>query len=146
NEAVAREVARTRVHLDLLALAHLADVTHHGLYVDFGTPARMHHTMGRWHSGFLSDITAGERDFTRIGEDARAFVHLDAAEALTLRLRGRAGGSRAVVVYFNGERAGQVDFRGDGVEEHDVSVARSLVRAGENAIMLRASGTRTVSG
>src|SRR5689334_17580131 len=50
-ERVPDLLANTRVHLDLLALAHLADVEHHGLYVDFGTPARMHYTMGRWHNG-----------------------------------------------------------------------------------------------
>lgn len=146
SAAFERELARTRVHLDLLALAHLADVSHHGLYVDFGTPARMHHTMGRWRNGFLSDVTAGERDFTRVGTDARAFVHLDEAQPLTLRLRGRAIGARSVVVYFNGQRAGQVDFAGEGVEEHDVSIDRAKVVAGENTVMLRASGTRAVSG
>src|SRR5688572_6434417 len=66
-------LAGTRVHLDLLALAHLADVEHHGPYLDFGTPARMHHTMGRWRNGFLSDAAAGERDFTRMGNEARAW-------------------------------------------------------------------------
>ena len=149
DEATARvraQLAKTRVHLDLLALAHLADVDHHGLYVDFGTPARMHYTMGRWHNGFLSDVTAGERDFTRMGTDARAWFHLDERGPLTLRLRGRPIGSDAVVVYVNGQRAGQIDFEGSGVQEHDVAVARELVRAGENALMLRAAETRTVQG
>ncbi|HEY8428443.1 MAG TPA: sulfatase [Sandaracinaceae bacterium] len=125
---------------------HLADVSHHGPYVDFGTPARLHYTMGRWHNGFLSDVSAGDRDFTRTGTEARAFVHVDEAAALTLRLRGRAVASRSVAVYVNGRRAGQVDFGGDGVEEHDVAVAPELVVRGENEIMLRASQTRAVEG
>ncbi len=134
------------MHLDRLALAHLADVDHHGLYLDLGTPARNHYTMGRWHSGFLSDVTTGERDFTRIGNDARVFVHFDEARAQTLRLRGRALGARSIVVYANGQLAGQIDFRGDGVEEHDVAVAASLVTAGENVFMLRSTGTREIEG
>ncbi|MEC7519893.1 MAG: sulfatase [Myxococcota bacterium] len=140
------ELAKTRVHLDLMATAHLADVEHHGLYMDFGTPQRMHWTMGRWHGGFLRDVTAGDRDFTRMGTDARAWFHLDAAGARTLRFRGRPIGTEAVVVYVNGQRAGQIDFEGQGVQEHDVPVAASLTRAGENALMFRASGTQSVQG
>ncbi|HJL20468.1 MAG TPA: sulfatase-like hydrolase/transferase [Sandaracinaceae bacterium LLY-WYZ-13_1] len=143
---VRARLAETRVHLDLQALAHLADVDHHGLYLDFGTPARHHFTMGRWHNGFLSDVQAGERDFTRMGTDARAWFHLDEAGPLTLRFRGRPIGSDAFVVYVNGQRAGQVDFEGNGVQEHDVAVEASLVEAGENALMLRASETRAVQG
>ncbi|MCB9597568.1 MAG: sulfatase [Sandaracinaceae bacterium] len=141
-----RELAGTRVHLDLLALAHLADVDHHGLYMDFGTPARMHWTMGRWHSGFLRDVTAGERDFTRIGTDARAWFHLDAPRAMTMRVRGRPLGSNAVVVYLNGQRAGQIDFAAGGVQEVDVPIAASAVHAGENTLMFRAATTQTVQG
>lgn len=135
-----------RVHLDLQALAHLADVSHHGLFVDFGTPSRMHFTMGRWHNGFLSDVTAGERTFTRINSDARLFVHFDAREARTLRLRGRAVGTRTLVVYVNGQTAGQITFAGNGVEQHDVPIAQNLVQAGENTIMLRSTGTQQVGG
>ncbi|GAB5541173.1 MAG: hypothetical protein SangKO_009330 [Sandaracinaceae bacterium] len=145
-EQVRRELAKTRVHLDLLALAHLADVEHHGLYMDFGTPQRMHWTMGRWHNGFLRDVTAGERDFTRMGTDARAWFHLDEAGARTLRFRGRPLGTSAVVVYVNGQRAGQIDFEGQGVQEHDVAVAASLLQPGENALMFRSSGTQSVQG
>ncbi|MFK7987860.1 MAG: sulfatase [Sandaracinaceae bacterium] len=140
---VRAELSRTRVHLDLLAQAHLADVRHEGLYMDFGTPSRMHYTMGRWHGGFLRDVTAGERDFTRMGTDARAWFHQDEGGTRTLRFRGRGIGSDAVVVYVNGERAGQVDFEGNGVQEHDVSIT---VRPGENRLMLRAAETRSVEG
>ena len=145
-QRVRAQLSKMRVHLDLLALAHLADVDHHGLYMDFGTPARMHYTMGRWHSGFLRDVTAGERDFTRIGTDARAFFDVDRAGPITLRVRGRAIASQALVVYVNGQRAGQIDFDGGAVQEHDVAVPGSLVNAGENALMIRAAQTRAVEG
>ena len=140
-----REALRDRrVHLDLVALAHLADVDHHGLYVDLGTPARLHHTMGRWHGGWLRDVRAGERDFTRIGPDARLFVTLERAGSGTIRVRGRAVGARAIEVYANGQRAGQVAFAGEGVEDHDVQVTNLV--AGENVIMLRSGPTREVDG
>ncbi|MEZ4337649.1 MAG: sulfatase [Sandaracinaceae bacterium] len=140
------ELEGMRVHLDLLAQAHLADVDHHGLYMDFGTPQRMHWTMGRWHSGFLSDREAGERDFTRIGTDARAWFHIDQPRATTMRVRGRPMGSNAVVVYLNGQRAGQIDFSGNGVQDVDVPIEASSLRAGENTLMLRAASTQTVQG
>jgi hypothetical protein len=143
---IARALASSRVHLDLLALAHMADVSHHGPYIDFGTPARLHSTMGRWHNGFLSDVKAGERDFTRMGEEARAYVQIDDAGPLTLRLRGRAIGSRSIVVYVNGERAGQVNFAGDGVEQHDLRIDAARLVRGENTVLLRASGTREIGG
>lgn len=146
SNQVAEQLARTRVHLDLAALTHLADVHHHGLYIDFGTAARMHYTMGRWRNGLLSDVAADGRDFTRMGTDARAWFQRDEAGPLTLRLRGRPIGSRSIVVYLNGQRAGQIDFSGQGVQEHDVTIDPALVRAGENALMLRASETRTVQG
>ena len=146
NREVREALSDSRVHLDLLATAHLADVDHHGPYLDFGTPARMHYTMGRWHNGFLSDVSAGDRDFTRMGTDARAWVHLDEARPITLRFRGRPIGSDAVVVYLNGQRAGQIDFEGQGVQEHDVAIEESLVRAGENTFMFRAAETRSVQG
>jgi len=146
SAAARRELEGARVHLDLLALAHLADVNHHGLYMDFGSPARMHYTMGRWHGGFLRDVTAGQRDFTRIGTDARAWFNVDEASALTLRFRGRPIGSNAIVVYLNGQRAGQIDFEAGSAQNVDVPIAANLVRAGENALMLRSSGTRTVQG
>ncbi len=146
NAAVREALSHTRVHLDLLALAHLADVDHHGLYMDFGTPARAHYTMGRWHNGFMTDVKAGERDFTRMGTDARAFFQLDEVAPKTLRLRGRPIGSHAIVVYLNGQRAGQVDFEGDGVQEHDIPIDPARLVAGENALMLRASETRSIGG
>ncbi len=144
--AARRALDDSRVHLDLLALAHLADVTHHGLYIDFGTAARMHYTMGRWHSGFLRDVTAGQRDFTRLGTNARAWFNVDEAGPLTLRFRGRPLGSNTVVVYLNGQRAGQIGFTAGGVQSVDVAVEASLVRAGENSLMLRSAETRSVQG
>lgn len=146
SQQARQALAKMRVHLDLLALSHLADVDHHGLYIDLGTAARMHHTMGRWHSGFLSDVTADERDFTRIGTNARAWFHVDEAGPLTLRFRGRPQGSDVVVVYLNGQPAGQIDFEGTSVQNVDVAVEERLVRAGENALMLRSARTRAVQG
>ncbi|MGE0785553.1 MAG: sulfatase [Sandaracinaceae bacterium] len=140
------QLGEMRMHFDLLATAHLADIDHHGLYIDFGTPARMHYTMGRWHSGFLRDVAAGERDFTRIGTDARAWFHVDEAGPLTMRFRGRPLASRAVVVYLNGQRVGQIDFTRDGVQDVDVRVPASRVSAGENALMLRAAETQPIQG
>jgi choline-sulfatase len=135
----------TRVHLDLWSLAHLADFEERGgLYLDFGSPARAHASMGRWRSGWLSDGQTEDRDFTRMSGDGRVFFHVDEAGPMTLRLRGRRLGTRAIVVYLNGRRAGQIDLDEDGVHDHDLALPPERVRAGENALMFRASGTQTV--
>src|SRR5687768_11722878 len=51
--------AGLEVHLDLLDSAQLADVRHHGLYLDLGTPAGLKYIGGRWQTGWGSDRNEG---------------------------------------------------------------------------------------
>lgn len=134
-----------RTHLDLLALAHLADIDHQGPFVDFGTPARMKYTMGKWRTGWGSDGSAGERTFTRLGDGGSMWFHLDRAEPLTIRLRLRKVGTPNLVVYLNGQTLRTVELS-DGTQTQDVPVPAERVRAGENELMLRATGTTAVGG
>ena len=143
--AYAAAVRNGRTHLDLLALAHLADVDRGGVMIDFGTPARMKYTMGRWRTGWGTDGTAGERTFTRLGDGGSLWFHADRSEPLTLRLRLRKVGTPNLVLYMNGETLRTIEL-GDGVQAHTVPVPREHVRAGENELMIRATGTETVSG
>jgi len=136
-------VADTRTHLDLLATAHLADIDRGGAFIDFGTPARMKHTMGRWSNEWGSDASADGRTFTRLAETGKLWFHLDEASLLTLRLVLRKVGAPSVVLYLNDETLRTVDLE-DGVRTYDVPVPREHVRAGENELMLRATGTQQV--
>src|SRR5262245_6518537 len=55
GEAARAALDGMRTHLDLLALAHLADVDRGGPWIDFGTPARMKHTNGQWRNQWRRD-------------------------------------------------------------------------------------------
>jgi arylsulfatase A-like enzyme len=141
--AFAEAVRRGRTHLDLLALAHLADIDRRGLFVDFGTPARMKYTMGRWRNGWGTDGTAGNRTFTRLSDGGSLWFPVDRVEALTARLRLRKVGSTSLVLYLNGQTLRTVEL-GEGVQTVDVPVPAEHVRAGENELMIRATGTSAV--
>ena len=45
--------APANVHLDLLALSHLADVDRAGLFIDFGTQSRFKYTSGNWNQNYI---------------------------------------------------------------------------------------------
>lgn len=138
-------VRNGRTHVDLMALAHLADVDRGGIRIDFGTPARMKYTMGRWRNEWGTDGSQGERTFTRLGQTGKVWFHLDRATPLTLRLRLRKVGTPNLVVYLNGQTLRTVEL-GDGVQTHDVPVPVEHVRAGENELMIRATATAAVGG
>ncbi|MGF1468911.1 MAG: sulfatase [Sandaracinaceae bacterium] len=137
-DPVREALASSRTHLDLMAHAHLADGDRGGLYIDFGTPARHHATMGRWHSGWGRDVASDGRDFTRMGPDARVFLTLDAAGPLTLRFRLRPVQARRLVVYVNGRTAGEVTLAAGAPTDVDVPVEAELTHAGENVVRVRA--------
>src|SRR5690606_37871750 len=77
--------ASLRMQQDLLEMAHLADVEHHGLYIDFGTPARMKYTIGHWRTGWGSDGADGDETFTNASEMGRIYFPVREPGPLTLR-------------------------------------------------------------
>ena len=58
-------------HFDLLEVAHLADVNHHGLFIDFGTAAQAKYTVGDWESGWGSRGTDGDTTYANVGRRGR---------------------------------------------------------------------------
>ena len=58
------QAASLAMQQDLLEISHLADVDHHGLFLDFGTPARHKYTVGSWGSGWGADGTDGDVTYT----------------------------------------------------------------------------------
>lgn len=137
-----------RSHLDLIELAHLADVDHHGLYIDMGTAPRQKYTLGNWRTGWLSDGADGDETFTYAGRMGRLYVDLATAGPITLRLRMRAYGSRRLQVFVNGDSLPEgIELPpGEGWNETDVAIPANLVHAGENMIQLSFGGTVAVAG
>lgn len=145
SRAHAEEVGRSIQHLDLLALVHLAEIDHHGLYVDFGSPARMKYTNGQWRNGWGADVERDGATYTRMGDAGRIHFDLGSAAAHTLRLRIRKVASPNVVAYLNGETLRTIDLS-DGVQEYDVELPAEHLVVGENQVRLRATETRAIDG
>lgn len=135
-------------HLDLIELAHLADVDHHGLYIDMGTAPRHKYTIGNWRTGWLSDGADGDETFTYAGRMGRLYVDLAEAGPVVVRLRMRAYGTRRLQVYVNGSSLPEgIELpEGEGWNETDVPIPASFVHAGENMIQLSFGGTTAVAG
>jgi len=140
--------AGMRSHLDLIELAHLADVDHHGLYIDMGTAPRHKYTIGNWRTGWLTDGSDGDETFTYAGRMGRLYVDLAEAGPVVVRLRMRAYGTRRLQVYVNGTTLpdGIELPAGEGWNETDVPIAASFLHAGENMIQLSFGGTIAVAG
>lgn len=133
--------ANHQTHLDLLQLAHLADVDHHGLYIDFGTPARRKYTLGNWKASFIGDRTAGTTTFTNVGSKGRVYFNVDAPGPMTLRFRIKSLVARSVLLFWNGNRALpsiRLDAPGSDFKDYDVQVPAEFVSAGENSLLIRA--------
>lgn len=140
-----------RMQQDLLDLAHLADVDHRGLYIDFGTPARMKYTNGRWRASgqaapWGSDGNEGDETFTYAGAAARLYVPMREAAPTTMRIRMKAVGSRRLQVFVNNRSLpdGIELAEGDEYRDYDVAIPAGFLRAGENALLLRFGGTTRV--
>lgn len=146
-----------RMHLDLIELSHLAEIDHHGTYIDFGTPARAKYTLGNWRPtngngvGWLSDGAEGDETFTYAGRMARLYFDVREQGALTLRMRLRAHGTRRLQIYVNGRSTaipeGGVQFaEGTDFGDYDIAIPADLVRVGENQIQFAFGGTTPVEG
>ena len=139
--------ADLRTHLDLVELAHLADVRHRdALYLDFGTTARAKYTSGDWNSGWSSDAIVDGEPVSRFGSMGRVYFPLEEASPLTLHMKVRAVGSEKLLVYLNGEIVGEPDVARGGLRDVRIEVPAERVRAGENYLLLRSTDTREVDG
>ncbi len=134
-----------RVYMDLLDRVHLADVDHHGTFVDFGTPARMKYTVGQWRSGWISDEVSGDTTFSYVGDTGRMFFEVDHAGPVTLRFRAKAVGSRNLSLYTNGHAEELVRLEeGDELRDYDITIPAEHVQVGENYLLLRFGATARV--
>ncbi len=143
DRAAADELA---THFDLLQVAHLADVDHHGLYVDFGTPAQAKYTVGDWESGWGSRGSDGDMTFANVGRRARVYFHVDEAAPLHVRLRLRPRGTRALTPYINNDAIQAIFFEGDGWQNVDIELPESSVKVGENYLLLTFGGVTNIRG
>jgi arylsulfatase A-like enzyme len=139
--------ANFTTHLDLWEHAHLAEIDHHGLYIELGQPTRQKYTYGEWRSGWGKDGKEGADTFTFANADSsRLYFHLPRKEAVTLRLRMKPAGTGVVTPYLNGEPLSAVRFSGNELKDYDVAVPAERTEIGENRLLLRFGGTTVVAG
>ncbi len=131
-------------HADLVRLAHLADVDHGGLVIDFGTQSRFKYTSGNWNSGWLSDGTRGEETFSRFGRMGRIYFDVREPGPLALDLKVRNVGGGPFLSFMNGETLREPTIEGDGFQEITIQVPAEHVRTGENYLLLRGTETSSV--
>lgn len=133
---------------DLLALVHLADVYQpEGLFIDFGTSARLKYTLGNWNSGWLGESREQGTSVSTFGKTARLYLPTESDGPMRLRLRVKPYATGALIVYVNGKTAGEARVsKADGFTELVIPIDGSLIRPGETSIMLRATSTAQVRG
>jgi arylsulfatase A-like enzyme len=138
----------TATYEDLLALLHLADVYDPaGLFIDFGTAARLKYTLGNWNSGWQGESREGEARVSTFGKTARLYLPAASKEPMQLRFRAKPYANGALIVYVNGKTAGEARVsQGDGFRSFEIPISAEYLRAGENSIMLRATKTARVRG
>jgi arylsulfatase A-like enzyme len=138
----------TSTYMDLLALLHLADVYDpSGLFIDFGTAARLKYTNGNWNSGWQGDTKEGGKTVSTFRKTARLYLPVDDAQPMQLRIRAKAYAPGPLITYLNGTTLKEVRASpGEGFVELVVPIPSEDVKPGENAILFRATKTRQVRG
>ncbi|MBW2686518.1 MAG: sulfatase [Deltaproteobacteria bacterium] len=146
--AVAPAPDGTTTYEDLLALLHLADVYDPaGLFIDFGTTARLKYTIGNWNSGWQGESREGGARVSTFGKTARLYLPAASKQPMRLRFRAKPYATGALIVYVNGKTAGEARVsQGDGFREIVIPISETDIRRGENSIMLRATKTAQVRG
>lgn len=146
TETAASSESEHVVHLDLVASAHLADVDHEGLFVDFGTPAQNKYVVGGWESGWGSQGSDGDTTYTNVGRRARIYFHSEDDGPLHVRLRVRPKGTGAVSPYINNEQLQAVFFEGEDWQDVDFSLPAEHTKTGENYFLLAFGGVANIGG
>ena len=144
-EGSASEEARV-VHLDLVESAHLADVDHQGLYIDFGTPAQNKYTVGSWRSGFGSQGADGDTTYVNVERRARIYFHSDDGGPMHVRVRLRPKGPGSMSPYINNEQLQAVFFEGEDWQTLDIALPAEHTKVGENYFLLAFGGVANIGG
>lgn len=132
-----------RAHLNLLNLAHMADVYQDGLFIDFGTPARNKYTVGNWRTGWGKDGVENGVPYSYVASNAgRVYLPLPTDRAVKLVFRLKAIGTGMMQLYLNNKPLPATPVRkGEGFATYEVKVPRKLVKEGENYLLLRLGDT-----
>jgi arylsulfatase A-like enzyme len=123
----------TQKVVDLVESVHLADVDHHGEFVDFGTAARFKSTLGGWMSGWDNDTSMNGMTFTWATKSpSRFYFSAQEKTAIDFVIRAKPGGTEYFSVYLNDNPLSRLRFSGDDWQELRVTASPETVLVGEN--------------
>lgn len=129
--------AGTLKALDLIEHVHMADVYHHGEFVDFGTAARFKYTLGGWMSGWGNDTVMNGVAFTWATESpSRFYFCLDKAKPLAFEFRVKKGGIDVFSAYLNDKPLQRVTIKGNDWDVHRIEATQEQTKANENYFKL----------
>lgn len=124
------------IRQQLRDVLHLADIDHHGVFVDFGTAARFKYTLGNWRSGWGDDVEEQGISFTwATTPPARAYFHLDEQGPVRLLFRARRGDNSHISAYINDQPITRLTLP-EGWSEQELVVDAEHTHAGENSLKL----------
>ncbi len=144
--AAGNPYAGLEVHEDLLTRVHLAEVDHQGLFIDFGTPAQAKYTFGDWRSGWGRSGSEGAVTYANVGRRGRIYFHADQPGPLTVRVRLKAVGTKALTPYINNQQIQSLTFQDGGFRDYDFQLPAQHVVRGENYLLLTFGGATVVGG
>ena len=135
--AVGTPWAGTSKALDLIEQVHMADVYHHGEFVDFGTAARFKYSLGGWMSGWDNDTLMNGVAFTWATKSpSRLYFSLDEARPLTFEFRVKKGGIDVFSAYLNDNPLQRTTIKGSEWEVHRIESTQEQAKVGENYFKL----------
>lgn len=135
------------VHEAMLDQAHLVDVDHQGLFIDFGTPAQTAYTFGDFRSGWGRQGADGDTTYAFVGQRGRIYFHADSTDQHVVRVRIKPIGTSAMTPYINNEQLQSVQLGAQGsFNDVDIVLPAGKVRVGENYLLLTFGGVTPVQG
>lgn len=135
------------VRYNLRENLHLADIDHHGEFIDYGTAARYKYTLGNWRSGWGSDVEEQGTTFTWVASSpGRGYFNLEEAGPFQVVFRARRGDADRFSLYINDQAISRVDLS-ESWGEHRIAVdartrnGQEIGHAGENSFKLTFRGS-----
>ncbi len=129
--------AGTKEAVSLIDSVHLADISHYGQFVDFGTAARFKYTLGGWMSGWDNDTAMNGMSYTWASKSpSRGYFTVSEAKPLTIVIHAKKGGVSTFSVYLNDHPLTRVSLKGNDFEEHRIQADAEKVVPGENLLKL----------
>jgi len=123
--------------LDLMDSLHLADMRHHGEFVDFGTAARFKYTLGGWMTGFDNDVNMNGLAYTwATRSPSRLYFSLAEAKPLTFELRVKKAGVDWFSIYLNDAPLTKLTMKSGDFEVLRATSTIEQAKVGENLLKL----------